>query len=239
MVRGTTVKRNISFLTFLRFFCFAVFGCGTGGLLSQANAMELLVTPAVMSKVEKDYGDEAAVRISQWQDLIESISTKPDMEKLHIVNHFFNQLRFVEDTRMWAQEDYWATPLELLVNNGGDCEDFAIAKYVTLKASGVNDEKLRITYVKAIELDQAHMVLTYYPKPDSVPLVLDNLTSDIKPASQRKDLVPVYSFNGEGLWLARQRGEPTRLGRGDDVSLWREVKDRMAHYQLAKPGGGP
>lgn len=239
MARGTAVKRINSLQNCIRSLCFAALSCAAISVGSSVHAMELLVTPAVMSKVAKDFGGEAATRINQWQDLIESIRAKTDVEKIGIVNHFFNQLRFVEDARLWAQEDYWATPLELLVNNGGDCEDFAIAKYVTLKASGVEDEKMRITYVKAIELDQAHMVLTYYPEPNAEPLVMDNLTTDIKPASQRKDLVPVYSFNGEGLWLARQRGEPTRLGRGDDVSLWREVKDRMAHYKLAKPGGGP
>ncbi len=81
--------------------------------------------------------------------------------------------------------------MELLTTNGGDCEDFSIAKYLTLRAMGVPDDQLRIIYVKALELNQAHMVLAWYKTPGSDPLILDNLINDIKPASQRNDLEPV------------------------------------------------
>ncbi|MNC56180.1 hypothetical protein D3C75_1057610 [compost metagenome] len=83
-------------------------------------------------------------------------------------------------------------------------------------------DKLRITYVKALELKQAHMVLTWYATPTSDPLVLDNLTTDIRPASQRRDLLPVYAFNAEGLWLpgpggGRQGGDSKNLSRWQDL----------------------
>jgi predicted transglutaminase-like cysteine proteinase len=148
-------------------------------------------------------------------------------EKIARVNQFFNGLRFIPDDEHWQQVDYWATPLEFIASNGGDCEDFAIAKFFTLKALGVDGERMRLAYVKALELNQAHMVLVYYPAPDKEPLVLDNLVNDILPASQRKDLQPVYSFNAEGLWQARQQGEETRLGTGNDVLMWKKLIQRM------------
>lgn len=115
---------------------------------------------------------------------------------------FFNdRLLFRDDRVIWNQGDYWASPIEALRKGAADCEDYAIAKYLTLRQLGVASEKLRITYVKALRLNQAHMVLTYYPTPTAIPLVLDNLTGKIQPATQRTDLLPVYSFNGEGLWL--------------------------------------
>ena len=113
---------------------------------------------------------------------------------------------------MWGVKDYWATPLEFLSRGAGDCEDYSIAKYFTLKELGVSEKKMRITYVKALKLRQAHMVLTYFETPRSVPLVLDNLIPTIKPATQRKDLLPVYSFNGSGLWLAKSRGSGKKVG---------------------------
>jgi predicted transglutaminase-like cysteine proteinase len=126
--------------------------------------------------------------------------------------------------------DYWATPTEMLASNGGDCEDYSIAKYFTLLALGVNIDKLRITYVKARNLppaEQAHMVLTYYAKPDAIPLVLDNLVPEIKPASERADLLPVYSFNGDGLWLAKERGSGRVEGGSAKISLWTQLNSRM------------
>jgi predicted transglutaminase-like cysteine proteinase len=135
---------------------------------------------------------------------------------------------FVNDIAVWDKEDYWATPLEFLSKGAGDCEDYSIAKYFTLKELGVDEQKLRITYVKAVKLNQAHMVLTYFENKRAIPLVLDNLDIEIKPANLRKDLIPVYSFNGDGLWLAKARGDGKRVGNASRLSLWEELAARMA-----------
>jgi predicted transglutaminase-like cysteine proteinase len=172
-------------------------------------------------------------RIEHWQAIIRSSGKLPVAEKLRIANDFFNNMHFVSDAVQWGQEDYWATPLETLIANGGDCEDFAIAKYFTLREMGVPQDNLRLTYVKALDLNQAHMVLTYFGTPDSDPLVLDNLDKDIKPASSRHDLLPVYSFNGEGLWLARNRGKEQHVGSASRLSMWNSVVARISHEQLA------
>ncbi|MCM2330431.1 MAG: transglutaminase-like cysteine peptidase [Pseudomonas sagittaria] len=162
-------------------------------------------------------------RLQEWADLLSTGTKLDEQAQLHAVNAFFNRsLLFIDDARTWQQIDYWATPVEALVKGAGDCEDYAIAKYLTLRRLGVPSDKLRITYVKALELNQAHMVLTWYATPTSDPLVLDNLTSEIRPASQRRDLLPVYAFNAEGLWLpgsggGRQGGDSKNLSRWQDL----------------------
>ncbi|MGR9099721.1 MAG: transglutaminase-like cysteine peptidase [Gammaproteobacteria bacterium] len=177
--------------------------------------------------IQSRYGKEARQRIVEWRKLMQSARDLPEEEKLQRVNRFFNRMQFVDDIFHWGKEDYWATPFEFLATNAGDCEDFSIAKYFTLVEMGVSEEKLRITYVKALELNQAHMVLTYFPTIKSVPRVLDNLIDEIKPATQRKDLAPVYSFNGTGLWLAKSRGSGKHLGGSGRLSLWQDLKERM------------
>jgi predicted transglutaminase-like cysteine proteinase len=127
---------------------------------------------------------------------------------------------------VWGQEDYWATPVEALYKGAGDCEDYAIAKYVTLRQLGIPSDKLRITYVKALRLNQAHMVLTWYASPDAEPLVLDNLIPQIRPASQRQDLLPVYAFNAEGLWLPGPGGGK-RSGSSKQLSRWQDLLTKM------------
>lgn len=147
---------------------------------------------------------ETRQRVAQWKQMIDSGSTWPDIKKLNKVNDFVNQFIFVDDIIHWQQEDYWATPLQTLVTQGGDCEDFSIAKYFTLTAMGMDEAKLKLTYVRALTINQAHMVVGYYETPNAEPLVLDNLNPEILPASRRPDLLPVYSFNGSGLWLAKK-----------------------------------
>lgn len=176
-------------------------------------------------------------RLEQWSQLLEHAGTLEESEQLRAVNTFFNQaLLFTDDVSIWQQLDYWATPVEALVKGAGDCEDYAIAKYLTLRQLGVPGEKLRITYVKALELDQAHMVLTWYATPASEPLVLDNLIAEIRPASQRPDLLPVYAFNAEGLWLPGSGGD-RRSGDSKTLSRWQDLLSKMRHEGFARHTG--
>jgi predicted transglutaminase-like cysteine proteinase len=204
--------------------------CGTNATAQQAMEPEgWAINTATLEHFQRQYGDGAAKRILSWQYLLDHLQGKPEEVVLDEVNRFFNQVRFLGDVDHWNKMDYWATPLELLATNGGDCEDFAIAKYFSLKWLGVPVGKMRLTYVKAVELNQAHMVLTYYASLGQEPMVLDNLVNDILPASQRSDLVPVYSFNGDGLWRAKLTGDDSRLGDADDIILWKELRTRIEH----------
>ena len=188
------------------------------------------LSEAVIASAERKYGPEARSRLEAWIRLIAGSRKKSEDDKLKIVNDFFNQVPFASDIDHWGVADYWATPVEMLASNGGDCEDYAIGKYFTLLALGIDIGKLRITYVKAPQApnpaDQSHMVLTYYAKPDAIPLVLDNLVPEVRSAAMRKDLTPVYSFNGDGLWLAKERGSG-RVGGSEKISLWTQLNARM------------
>jgi predicted transglutaminase-like cysteine proteinase len=198
-----------------------------------ASPAALDFSAELILKVKTKYGVEASNRILSWQSLIKSTQHLSEQEKLKRVNDFFNQhVEFVDDDYLWGLNDYWATPVEMLARGAGDCEDYSIAKYFTLRELGIPDSKMRITYVKAVELNQAHMVLTFFETPRSVPLVLDNLIPLIKLASERPDLLPVYSFNGSGLWLAKTRGLGKRIGGSSRLSMWEKLKGRMLNNQL-------
>ncbi len=177
--------------------------------------------------VEEKYGVAAAERVLAWRRLMSENRNKDEPTKLLLVNDFFNRLKFSTDLKLWGKEDYWATPVEAMGIGGADCEDYSIAKYFTLRELGVQDDKLRIMYVKAVSLNQAHMVLAYYKTPGSVPEVLDNIVGKIVPADQRPDLVPVYSFNASDLWLAKSRGLGQYVGKSDRIGLWQDLRKRM------------
>uniref|UniRef100_UPI0035A6B061 cysteine protease LapG n=1 Tax=Pseudomonas fluorescens TaxID=294 RepID=UPI0035A6B061 len=166
-------------------------------------------------------------RIDAWQGLMATQNQGTELERLQAVNLFFNQqVRYVEDIDLWHEVDYWATPVQSLIKGAGDCEDYAIAKYFSLRRMGIPSEKMRITYVKALRQNRAHMVLTYYASPQAQPLILDSLMDAIKPASQRTDLLPVYAFNGEGLWLTGATGNK-KVGDTKRLSRWQDLLKKM------------
>jgi len=140
------------------------------------------------------------------------------------VNRFYNQLNFVSDSVHWGREDFWATPLEFVQSRGGDCEDFAIAKYMTLRALGVPMDNLRLIFVNIAPENTAHMVLGYMASPGKEPIILDNLTDRILPLSRRRNLEPVYSFNDRGIWLGVNS---KRVGSVDQLGQWQELKMRL------------
>jgi predicted transglutaminase-like cysteine proteinase len=179
------------------------------------------------------WGGGAATKFLAWQGLIQESSAGSDSDRIKRVNSFFNrQMQFAEDSVVWSQPDYWATPMESLGRGAGDCEDFAIAKYFTLLEIGVLPEKLRLIYVRAktgsedAAPTQAHMVLAYYAQPAAEPLILDNLIPDIRTASRRPDLVPVFSFNRDGVFSGIAGGGQAAAGGTGRLSRWEDLLRR-------------
>ena len=216
----------------------ALLGFAMSGVLLAMAAQSLRVEDEKMiAAVRQFYGQRAGVRTQAWRLLINQASTTDltERELLSRVNIFFNRLRFIDDSELWGKRDYWATPLEFLGAGGGDCEDFSVAKYQTLRELGIADEKLRLVYVKALVLNQFHMVVAYYPSPAAVPYILDNLEGSIRLATERSDLAPIYSFNGQHLWLMQERGQGQLSGNASRLSLWHDVRGRIDTQRLQQP----
>jgi predicted transglutaminase-like cysteine proteinase len=190
-----------------------------------------------MLSAARKLGPQAVAAVAALQSGMQTAGDGEERAKLQAINQFFNRrVRSADDLELWGEVDHWSSPLETLNKGAGDCEDFAIGKYFALLAVGVPMNKLRLVYVRAQMGGpggpvQAHMVLAYYPVAQAEPLILDNLISDLRPASRRPDLAPVFSFNGEGLWQG-----VNGVSAGDPVarlSRWREilVKARAEGFQ--------
>ena len=180
-----------------------------------------------MAAAARRVGPKAAAGALLLQPLLAQAATLDESARLRLVNEFFNRrVLFRDDMAVWGEVDHWASPLETLGKGEGDCEDFAVAKYFSLLAAGVPVARLRLVYVRA-QLGggvQAHMVLAYYAQPAADPLILDNLIGDVRPASRRPDLAPVFSFNSEGLWQGvggASAGDPVAR-----LSRWRALLEK-------------
>ena len=181
------------------------------------------------------FGPARVVLLEDWLATVNATKALADEAKLRRINDFVNRnIAFDTDSAVWQQNDYWATPLETIGQGRGDCEDFTILKYVSLRLAGVADSRLRLIYVKARlnapagPLQQAHMVLAYYATPNAEPLVLDNLDAVIRPASRRTDLQPVFSFNGEGIFAGISGKIQATAGGISRLSRWEEVLRRIS-----------
>ncbi len=194
-----------------------------GGALAQLSQL----SDETIRSFTTTYGRAATSRLMDWQDVMQRNLRSPEDMKRKAANDYFNQIPWLTDDEHWGQADYWATPLEMIGTNGGDCEDYSISKYFTLLELEVPKEKLLITYVRAPALKQTHMVLAYYPTPDADPLILDNYNQTIMRGSERTDLIPVYSFNGDGLWLAVQRSLGRRVSDSSTLAQWRGLLERL------------
>ena len=180
-----------------------------------------------MLQAAQRLGPQAVQGVRALQPVLAGLEKADDAARLDAVNRFFNQrITFADDAQVWHVDDHWASPLETLQQGAGDCEDYAIAKYFSLLAAGMPASQLRLVYVR-LQIggpggaSQAHMVLAYYAHATAEPLILDNLVGEIRPASRRPDLTPVFSFNSEGLWQgngAQRLGDPV-----ERLSPWREV----------------
>jgi len=168
------------------------------------SSPEFSIAKVFLDKIEKEYGVFAVRRAIALVQMMNDVKDADEMEKMEKVNDFFNQTPYASDKETWGVSDYWATRYEFIGKDKADCEDFVIAKYFTLKDLGVPTSKLFMTYAKSLRYKTAHMVLTYYATPRSIPLVLDNYNYKILPASERNDLIPIYSFSGDELFNAKQ-----------------------------------
>lgn len=193
-----------------------------------SSQMDNYFTDDFFHKVSLVYGNNAKVRATKWQHVIESNQTDSDWSKIKKINYFFNNnIRYEKDLLLWGKKDYWAAPVETIGTGKGDCEDYAIAKYFTLISLGIAPEKMRLMYVRQLTLNQPHMVLIYFEQKGEIPFVLDNFNKKVLPANKRNDLKPIYSFNAEGLWMAKAKGLGRKVKNSRGVSAWNNLVDRI------------
>jgi len=183
------------------------------------------VSKTIIEKIGKKYGVFAKKRFFYLQKMLDEEKDADELSKLRAVNQFFNDVKYRSDMKIYHHKDYWATPLEFLGKDMGDCEDYVISKYFALKYLGINPRKMFFTYVKSTKFKASHMVLTYFKTPRSEPLILDNNNRRIFPASKRRDLRPIYNFNGDTLYKKRKKKKKTH-------KKWDELQKHMQNNKI-------
>ena len=164
--------------------------------------MKFYIHEALRRTCQNLYGDRALIRVDALLSLMHELQDAEELVKLEKVNKFFNQLLYVSDSRTWNRKEYWASRLEFLGKGQGDCEDYAVAKYLTLKQLGV--EEVFLTYAIMTPSEERHLLVIY--KGELGYSYLDNYNQEIKAVHERIDFVPVYAFNEDTAFVQDIQG---------------------------------
>ncbi len=128
------------------------------------------------------------------------------VELLSAVNLYFNRSTYIVDPVNWGVPDYWSTPDEFFMKDG-DCEDYAISKFITLKRMGIDTAKMRLVVLQDENLRAAHAVLAV--ELDGTFHILDNQVDTVLTHDKILHYRPVYSINESNWWLHQVK----RFGR--------------------------
>jgi predicted transglutaminase-like cysteine proteinase len=160
------------------------------------NNGQLQIDEEIKMQAAQRAGDKARQRLEKWERLINDYQNRAEMEKLKAVNDFFNRQITPRDDEMTEIKcDYWQSPIETLVRGVGDCDDFAMAKYVSLRLLGISPEQLLVASVEVASPRIFHHALLFvFPQNETDPWVLDNLNRHIQ-RLRDAEINPIYGLN--------------------------------------------
>jgi len=145
-------------------------------------------------------GSYSTCQLKGWQRSLDNMRNLSLMEKVSSVNSLVNAMPYVLDNANWGVNDYWATPAEFQSRNAGDCEDYAISKYISLRSLGVPADQMRILILQDLNLGGIiHAVLMITVNGERY--LLDNQFPQVVKAEQIYHYKPVYSINENAWWL--------------------------------------
>ncbi|HEB79237.1 MAG TPA: hypothetical protein ENI79_02015 [Rhodospirillales bacterium] len=139
----------------------------------------------------------------KWMKFLDGIRDKDPMTQVKEVNRIMNRAPYILDSNNWGKEDYWASPGEFLSRNG-DCEDYAITKYISLKLLGFKLDQLRVVALKDLNLKIGHAILVVFLNGKTY--VLDNQIKRVVESKTIRHYLPIFSINGKNWWRHRQGG---------------------------------
>lgn len=154
---------------------------------------------SMFDRFEKELKDTAAQRVIKTMKIeLSEYRSASIFEMAKDIDKMMNKKEYIVDQKNWGQSDYWETPVEFM-KHGGDCEDFAIAKYIALRAMGVPESRMRVAIVQDLKKNMPHAILIVYT--EKGPYILDNQSQIIRSASAVKHYKPIYSINRQAWWL--------------------------------------
>jgi predicted transglutaminase-like cysteine proteinase len=161
----------------------------------------------MFERYDRQYGqNDVRAQLVSWDAQVKSQKGHSLSELARSVDALMNSIPYVDDKDNYGKNDYWATPYEFLTQ-GGDCEDYAIAKYMALKSLGVSEDRMRIAIVHDLVKKIPHAILIVYTEEGA--MVLDNQSKTTRKADEITRYKPIFSINQTAWWL--HTAEPANI----------------------------
>ena len=135
---------------------------------------------------------------TEWRRILGALDGLDLRSKLDLVNAAVNRHPYVASQMNWGESNHWETPFEFF-RRSGQCQDYAIAKYLLLRAAGVPAAQLRVLVLRDTALGLDHAVTVAYVEGEA--FLLDNQISTVVPVDSVHHYQPYYSINEAGWWL--------------------------------------
>lgn len=178
---------------------------GTGEVKSTNTAPFTKLTD-MFNRFEREFHSQKDKQvIDNWRRELEPLKNLSLEQKAARVNKIMNDISYSPDSKTWGKSDYWATPIEFMERGAGDCEDYAISKYASLRALGVPEDRMRIVILQDTAKNMPHAILAVYA--DSGVMILDNQAKTVKYDTEINNYKPIYSINRQGWWLHKASGK--------------------------------
>ena len=263
MFRSTTSSSRIAQLAAAAAFVFATFGSiGSAAAGDTSFGVRLFGTAeranpdtsafpkwtAVLGRYSQEKGLETApcaganCALQNWAKFVTGLKGQARLQQLEAVNEYVNRTTFEPDSSRYGISDYWATPREFF-GKSGDCEDFAIAKYLSLRKLGWSADELRIAVVMHHSRREIHAILIAYH--NGTAYVLDNLLARPTDHGQISHYQPFYSINEHGWYHhsgwspgARVAASPSNPGGLGNVVASRRTLSPAARSYAGNPDEG-
>jgi predicted transglutaminase-like cysteine proteinase len=172
-----------------------------GKIESLKRFLEKSRTAFQQSIISEDSQDNSPFH--QWQIFLKKTAYLSQKGQIEAVQAFVNRTPYHHDSDATGSGDMWKDPEDFLTF-GGDSEDFAITKYISLRLLGISPERLRIAIVFDQNKNIYRAVTLVYANTDV--LVLDETKNQISVTRDIRHLVPVYSFNENHIWYHWKKG---------------------------------
>ncbi|MBN9586424.1 MAG: hypothetical protein BGN84_14815 [Afipia sp. 62-7] len=151
----------------------------------------------VIADCDRDRSHCASQPALRFLDIVKAAAGREGLARLGEINRAINlAIRPLSDLAQYGVEDRWSSPLATLAAGAGDCEDYAIAKLVALRAAGIAADNLRLVIIRETMTGEDHAVVTV--KTDGRWRVLDNRTLVMIDDSELTKYRPLFAFDAEG-----------------------------------------
>jgi predicted transglutaminase-like cysteine proteinase len=118
--------------------------------------------------------------------------------RIGTINRAINlAIRPMTDLAQWGVTDRWSAPLATLATGRGDCEDYAIAKYVALREAGVAENDVRLIIVRDVANGEDHAVVA--ARTHEKWIMLDNRRLTLLEDSAMPHVLPLFAFDNAGV----------------------------------------